>query len=97
MQNPIKSVCVIGLTVCLAVGLSGAAFCESKVLKLGNVQPPTMVVQKGLQKLADLVKERTNGDIVIEVFDHFAQPLGGLLQAVNQQQCLFADGRSGSL
>jgi tripartite ATP-independent transporter DctP family solute receptor len=38
------------------------------VIKLGNVQPPAMIVQKGLQRFADLVAERTGGELKVEIF-----------------------------
>lgn len=38
------------------------------VLKLGNVQAPGMPVQTGLKRMAELVKERTGGEVVIEIF-----------------------------
>jgi tripartite ATP-independent transporter DctP family solute receptor len=41
---------------------------QTTVLKLGNVQAPGMPVQTGLKRLADLVKERTNGEVVIEIY-----------------------------
>ena len=41
---------------------------ETKIFKLGNVQMPTLLVQKGLQRFSDLVKERTKGEIEIQIF-----------------------------
>ena len=38
------------------------------VIKLGNVQPPAMIVQKGLQRFAELVAERTGGELKVEIF-----------------------------
>jgi tripartite ATP-independent transporter DctP family solute receptor len=52
----------------LAFALTSASVGNSKVLKLGNVQPPTMIVQKGLKYFADSVYKRTNGEIEIQVF-----------------------------
>ena len=48
---------------------TGAASVEAKtVIKLGNVQPGTMVVNQGLNHYSDLVKERTGGEIDLQVF-----------------------------
>jgi tripartite ATP-independent transporter DctP family solute receptor len=41
---------------------------DPKVFKLGNVQMATLLVQKGLQRFADLTKERTKGEIEIQIF-----------------------------
>jgi TRAP-type transport system periplasmic protein len=40
----------------------------TKTLKLGNVQPPDLIVQKGLARFAELVKERTGGAVVVQIF-----------------------------
>jgi tripartite ATP-independent transporter DctP family solute receptor len=56
-----------------------------------------MVVQKGLEKLADLVKERTNGDIVIEVYP--ASQLGTeqeILEGVQLGTIHMFEGSSGA-
>ena len=44
------------------------ACAEPAVLKLGNVQAPAAVVQKGLQRFADLAQERTGGAVEVKVF-----------------------------
>jgi tripartite ATP-independent transporter DctP family solute receptor len=62
---------LIGLaTACaaLAVGQHTPPASAETVIKLGNVQPPAMIVQKGLQRFADLVAERTGGELKVEIF-----------------------------
>jgi tripartite ATP-independent transporter DctP family solute receptor len=81
------------LTVALASPMAG----YSKVLKLGNVQPPTMVVQKGLQYFADSVYKRTNGEIEIQVFP--ASQLGTeqeILEGVQLGTIHMFEGSTGS-
>lgn len=52
-----------------ALSAISPAFAQSKtVLKLGNVQAPGMVVQTGLKHFADLVRERTKGEVEIEIY-----------------------------
>jgi tripartite ATP-independent transporter DctP family solute receptor len=62
---------LIGLaTACAALAVvqhTPPASAET-VIKLGNVQPPAMIVQKGLQRFADLVAERTGGELKVEIF-----------------------------
>ena len=52
------------VSACAWVGRA-AEGAEATVLKLGNVQAPGVVVQKGLQRFAELVKERTGGALEI--------------------------------
>jgi len=88
---------VVLLAFFVTASMHGVGFCEKKVLKLGNVQPPTMVVQKGLQKLSDLVKERTGGQIDIEVYP--ASQLGTeqeILEGVQLGTIHMFEGSSGS-
>ena len=40
----------------------------TKTLKLGDVQPPDLIVQKGLARFAELVKERTGGAVEVQIF-----------------------------
>jgi TRAP-type transport system periplasmic protein len=68
------------------------------VFKLGNVQAPGMPVQIGLQRLADLVKERTNGEVVIEVYP--AAQLGSeqeILEGVSLGTIHMFEGSAASL
>ena len=50
------------------INVANTALAETTVLKLGNVQAPGAVVQKGLQHFADLVRERTAGSVEIGIF-----------------------------
>ncbi|HEX2114644.1 MAG TPA: TRAP transporter substrate-binding protein [Alphaproteobacteria bacterium] len=68
------------------------------VLKLGNVQAPGMVVQTGLRRLSDLVRERTNGQVEIQVFP--AAQLGSeqeMLEGVQLGTVHMFEGSAGSI
>lgn len=61
--------CILFSVLFLGLTLGYVNPSESKVaLKLGNVQMATLLVQKGLQRFSDLVKERTKGEIDIQIF-----------------------------
>jgi hypothetical protein len=51
-----------------ATASADVARAEPAILKLGNVQAPAAVVQKGLQRFADLAHERTGGAVEVKVF-----------------------------
>jgi tripartite ATP-independent transporter DctP family solute receptor len=79
-------------------GLALPAHSEKMVLKLGNVQAPGMAVQTGLKRMADLVRERTNGEIDIQVFP--AAQLGSeqeILEGVALGSIHMFEGSAGSL
>ena len=68
------------------------------VLKLGNVQAPGMPVQTGLKKFADLVNERTKGEVAVEIYP--AAQLGSeqeLLEGVSLGTIHMFEGSAGSL
>jgi TRAP-type transport system periplasmic protein len=68
------------------------------VLKLGNVQAPGMPVQTGLKRLADLVKERTDGAVLIEIYP--AAQLGSeqeILEGVSLGTIHMFEGSAASL
>ena len=68
------------------------------VLKLGNVQAPGMVVQTGLKRFADLVKERTKGEVVVEIYP--ASQLGSeqeILEGVALGTIHMFEGSAGSI
>ena len=67
MQKLVKFMLLSVLTFALVLAIAPSSFAKT-VLKLGNVQPPTMVVQKGLKYFADSVYKRTNGEVEIQVF-----------------------------
>ena len=78
--------------------IPASAWAEKMVLKLGNVQAPGMTVQTGLKKMADLVRERTNGEIDIQVFP--ASQLGSeqeILEGVALGSIHMFEGSAGSL
>jgi tripartite ATP-independent transporter DctP family solute receptor len=59
---------LVATLLCLAMCLSaGAALAELK-LKAGHTLAPDHPYQMGLERFAELVKERTNGEISIDVF-----------------------------
>jgi tripartite ATP-independent transporter DctP family solute receptor len=58
----------VALAASILMSWAGAGNAAARVLKLGDAQPPTIIVQQGLQHLADLVKERTKGAIEIQIF-----------------------------
>lgn len=86
--------CLAGAVV-LAAGPRPAA--AETVIKLGNVQPPTMIVQKGLQRFAELVDERTGGEVKVEIFP--ASQLGTeqeILEGVQLGTVHMFEGSAGS-
>jgi tripartite ATP-independent transporter DctP family solute receptor len=86
--------CLTG-AVMLASGLRPAD--AETVIKLGNVQPPNMIVQQGLQQFADLVAERTDGELKVEIFP--ASQLGTeqeILEGVQLGTVHMFEGSAGS-
>lgn len=68
------------------------------VLKLGNVQAPGMPVQTGLKKFSDLVKERSKGEVEVQIFP--AAQLGSeqeILEGVHLGTIHMFEGSAGSL
>lgn len=99
MKRSMRISLCFALALALTMGLAGRGYTSDRlVLKLGNVQPPTMIVQKGLQRFADLVKERTKGEIEIQVFP--ASQLGTeqeILEGVQLGTIHFFEGSSGAV
>lgn len=89
----------LALAAALVVALAaGGATAQTKVLRLGNVQPPTMIVQDGLHHFADLVRERTGGEIDIQIFP--ASQLGTeqeILEGVQLGTIEMFEGSTGSV
>lgn len=56
------------LALVAALGIASEPASAQTTLRLGNVQPPGMIVQQGLQRFADLVAERTDGKVEIQIF-----------------------------
>jgi len=67
------------LAMALAFGLitSGSALAET-IIKLGHIQPPNHSIGVAAEEFARLVKERTNGEVVVQV--HPSGELGGSRQ-----------------
>lgn len=92
------SAVVLSASLFLAAGLAPHAANAQTVLKLGNVQAPGMPVQTGLKRLADLVRERTNGEVVIEIYP--AAQLGSeqeILEGVSLGTIHMFEGSAASL
>ena len=93
---------VLGMVVALlAVGLAGPGSAGAQqpiVIKLGNVQATADIVQTGLKKFADLVAERTKGQIQVQIFP--ASQLGTeqeLLEGVQLGTIHMFEGSTGSV
>jgi tripartite ATP-independent transporter DctP family solute receptor len=89
------------LLAVLVIGLahSGPAGAQQPiVIKLGNVQATADIVQTGLKKFADLVGERTKGQIQVQIFP--ASQLGTeqeLLEGVQLGTVHMFEGSTGSV
>jgi tripartite ATP-independent transporter DctP family solute receptor len=87
--------------VLMMVGLlliAGPVFAGQVVIKLGNVQATADLVQIGLQKFAELVKERTKGEVQVQIFP--ASQLGTeqeLLEGVQLGTVHMFEGSTGSV
>lgn len=68
------------ITSTLALTVSGAASAETITLRLGHTGAPTHHYQTISELFAETVAERTNGEVVIEVYP--SDQLGGQLEAV---------------
>ena len=92
---------VVGVFLVLGIVLLGAAPAPAQqpiVIKLGNVQSTDDIVQTGLKKFADLVNERTKGQIQVQIFP--ASQLGTeqeLLEGVQLGTVHMFEGSSGSV
>ena len=58
---------ILVLAVAVAA-VPAAASAATKTLKLGDAQPPDLIVQKGLARFAELVKGRTGGALEVQIF-----------------------------
>jgi TRAP-type transport system periplasmic protein len=93
MTAPRLTLCAAALAFALASPVEAQT-----ILKLGNVQAPGMPVQTGLKRFADLVRERTNSEIVIQVFP--AAQLGSeqeILEGVHLGAIHMYEGSAGAL
>lgn len=71
MRRIITIACVFMLTVAISV----PAFAGQVVLKLGHIAEPVHPYGQGAEKFAELVKEKSGGDIIVKVFP--SSQLGG--------------------
>ena len=69
------------LMVLAGLLIAAPAVAGQVVIKLGNVQATADIVQTGLQKFADLVKERSKGELQREFL---LCALGGVWQSPEQ-------------
>ncbi|MEK7205424.1 MAG: TRAP transporter substrate-binding protein [candidate division NC10 bacterium] len=84
--------------VVFAVGPGPAVALQPIVIKLGNVQATADIVQTGLKRFADLVAERTKGQLQVQIFP--ASQLGTeqeLLEGVQLGTIHMFEGSSGSV
>ena len=65
MTGRLLRIVLLAVAATLAPTVTWAA---TKTLKLGDVQPPDLIVQKGLARFAELVKERTGGAVEVQIF-----------------------------
>ncbi len=92
-----RATIMAAVAACLGF-LAPAAEAATTVLKLGNVQPAGMVVQQGLQRFADLVKERTGGAVEVQIFP--ASQLGSeqeILEGVKLGTVHMFEGSTGAV
>ena len=95
-----KRAVLLGVMLAIAVTLLGwvPAHAGQVVIKLGNVQATTDIVQTGLKKFADLVGERTKGQVQVQIFP--ASQLGTeqeLLEGVQLGTVHMFEGSAGSV
>jgi TRAP-type C4-dicarboxylate transport system substrate-binding protein len=84
--NPLKSLLVIALALVLSTALFGPgnAAAQAVTWKMATKMPPESPEGKAFQKFADLVKEKSNGKMVIDVFP--AEQLGKTEATMEQLQ-----------
>jgi tripartite ATP-independent transporter DctP family solute receptor len=70
-----RRILTVACAIMLAVALSVPAFAGQVVLKLGHIAEPVHPYGQGAEKFAELVKEKSGGDIVVKVFP--SSQLGG--------------------
>jgi tripartite ATP-independent transporter DctP family solute receptor len=72
-MNPTKLLVTLAAVLCVAV--QPAAHAAKFEAKLASQDPPTTAKHRGLLKAAELIKQRTNGDVEIKVYP--SSQLGG--------------------
>ncbi|MFA5028473.1 MAG: TRAP transporter substrate-binding protein [Candidatus Methylomirabilota bacterium] len=96
-----KRFAMLGALLIVAIGLLGVPTAQAGqpiVIKLGNVQATGDIVQTGLKKFADLVGERSKGQVQVQIFP--ASQLGTeqeLLEGVQLGTVHMFEGSSGSV
>jgi tripartite ATP-independent transporter DctP family solute receptor len=96
-----KRFAMLAALLIVAIGLLGAPTAKAGqpvLIKLGNVQSTEDIVQTGLKKFADLVNERTKGQVQVQIFP--ASQLGTeqeLLEGVQLGTVHMFEGSSGSV
>jgi tripartite ATP-independent transporter DctP family solute receptor len=85
-RNPLKSLLVIALALVLSTALFGPVTAAAQTVswKMATKMPPESPEGKAFQKFADLVKEKSNGKMVIDVFP--AEQLGKTEATMEQLQ-----------
>lgn len=68
MKSRGLKIAVAALAAGLAFGVGATAALAQQVLRLGTVLSPQDPMGQGLERLKEKVEERTNGEVVIEVF-----------------------------
>jgi tripartite ATP-independent transporter DctP family solute receptor len=89
---------VVTAVVAATMTLAATGVDAKTVLKLGNVQAPGMPVQAGLKHFADLVRDRTKGEVEIQIYP--AAQLGPedqILAGVHLGTIDMFEGSAGSL
>lgn len=82
-----RRILAAALTASLALAFGTAAQAQPKAkytMKIGHLEAPTQPRHQGLLKVADLVKQRTNGEVEIQLFP--ASQLGNARQMVEGVQ-----------
>ena len=84
--SPLKSLLVVALALAMSAALFGPATAAAQTVtwKMATKMPPESPEGKAFQKFADLVKEKSNGKMVIDVFP--AEQLGKTEATMEQLQ-----------
>ncbi len=86
-MNPLKRNFVVACAGLGALALLGAAHAQSKAkypMKVAHLESPAQPRHQGLTKVADLVRQRTNGEVDMQIFP--AAQLGNARQEVEGVQ-----------
>lgn len=75
-MNMMKSAALTAMTLLVSLGVAGAASAQQFNARIGHLESAQQARHQGLEKVAEIVRERTNGEVVFELF-----PAGQLGQA----------------